>query len=143
MQTRGWRMKMRLSALLAATLMTAGASSSDENATSATARQNFVMAATAACMAMEMQKDSPAKCWFSYVNDKPVLVVRFADGEKAATYGPWLLSLVGPQLCAAVKADQRGASLGLFDSKSNRASVYSCETKAFSRWVELDAPVRD
>ncbi len=24
-----------------------------------------------------------------------------------------------------------------------RASVYSCETKAFSRWVELDAPVRD
>jgi hypothetical protein len=51
--------------------------------------------------------------------------------------------MVGPQLCAAVKDDKRGASLGLLDSKANRASVYSCETKAFSRWVELDAPVTD
>jgi len=141
MPTRSWRMKKRLSALLAAALMAAGTASGDGDAASTRARQNFVTAATVACMAMDVQKDSPVKCWLGYVNDKPVLVVRLADGEKAGTYGPSLASLVGPQLCAAVKADARGASLGLIDSKTNRASVYSCETKAFSGWVELDAPV--
>jgi hypothetical protein len=137
MQSRIWSMKW-LSVLLASALALASAVAGAQDATNSKARQNFVRAATLACLTVELAKDSPAKCRLEFINSKPVLLLSFEDSANASTYGTLALSLVGPQLCAAVKAEKNGASLALVDSKSKRASVYSCEQQAFTAWLQIN-----
>ena len=98
------------------------------------AQQNFVRAATMTCLAVQMKKASAVRCWLEYVDNRPALLLSFAGLDKARHYAPMVLSLIGPQLCAAVLADRNSASLALIDRQSNRSSRYSCDQRRFTQW---------
>ena len=101
------------------------------------ARQKFVTAATLACFALESMKDTPVRCMLQQGEDGPTLMVSFEDGSKAQRYAPLVVSLVGVQFCELTRADRAAASLALVDSQLNRATVYSCEQRSFTGWIQL------
>ena len=135
MQDALWSMK-GLTVLLAAALATGCTAMPAQHSKQSDPSQDFVMAATLACVTLSLKQDRSVKCLLNYENNKPVLQVSFAGSEKAKTYGPLVLSLVGPQLCAAVKADKNGAALALIETRSNQMSRYSCDERVFSGWVQ-------
>jgi hypothetical protein len=118
--------------LLAASAACPAAQERDEKA-----RQKFVTAATLACLALESMKDTPVRCVLQQAEDGPILMVSFEDGSKAQRYAPLVVSLVGVQLCELTRADRAAASLALVDSQLNRATVYSCEERSFTGWIQL------
>ncbi len=118
--------------LLAASAACPAAQERDEKA-----RQNFVTAAMLACFALESVKDTPVRCMLQQGEDGPILMVSFEDGSKAQRYAPLVVSLVGAQLCELARADRAGASLALVDSQLNRATLYSCEQRSFTGWMQL------
>ena len=136
MRTRIWSIRVS-TGLLAAVLAMTSAVSGAQDAELGKARQNFVKAATMTCIAVQMKKASPVKCWLEYVDNRPMLLLSFEGLDKARHYAPMVLSLIGPQLCAAVLTQRNSASLALIDRQSNRASQYSCHQRMFTDWVRL------
>jgi len=118
--------------LLAVSVACPAAQEPDEKA-----RQKFVTAAMLACFALENVKDTPVHCALEQAKDGPILMVSFEDGSKVQRYAPLVVSLVGVQLCDLTRADRAGASLALVDSQLNRATVYSCEQRSFTGWIQL------
>jgi hypothetical protein len=55
---------------------------------------------------------------------------------KINAYGPLVLSMVGPDLCAAAGTGF-GAGLTLIDVKSRQTATYSCEQQRFTSWVQI------
>jgi hypothetical protein len=123
--------------LLAAALTMTSAIAAAQYAQPGKAQQNFVRAAAMTCIAVQMNKASPVRCWLEYVDNKPTLLLSFEGVDKARRYAPMVLSLVGPQLCTAALAERNSASLALIDRHSNRASQYSCHQRMFTDWVRL------
>jgi len=95
------------------------------------ATQNFVDAATVACLAAELAKNSGVRCSLTFADGKPVLVLSVRDRSRAQQIAPLVLSMVGTQLCAAVNADANGAAFVIADAANNPVSFYSCERKTF------------
>jgi hypothetical protein len=106
------------------------------------ARQNFIRIASFACLTLSLREDRSVKCSLNYHDKTPVLQISFEGGdknkirEKIKTYGPLVLTLLGPDLCAAAKSEF-GAALTLVDTKSHQATTYSCEQQNFTTWVEV------
>ena len=95
------------------------------------ATQNFVDAATVACLAADLAKNSGVRCWLAFLDGMPVLVLSVRDGSRAQQIAPLVLSMVGTQLCAAVNADANGAAFVIADAANNPVSFYSCEQRKF------------
>lgn len=123
--------------LLAAALAVTSSVAVAQYPQTAKAQQNFVRAATMTCIAVQMKKANPVKCWLEYTDNKPRLILSFEGLDKARQYAPMVLSLIGPQLCAAALAERNGASLALIDRHSNRTSRYSCDQRGFTDWVQV------
>jgi hypothetical protein len=123
---------MFIGLLAAAVACPAGAQVPDEKA-----RRNFVNTAMFACFTLENVKDTPMRCTLEQSDKGPMLIVRFEDGSKLPQYAPLVISMLGTQLCDTTGASQAGASLALVDAKLNRATVYSCEQRGFTGWIQL------
>jgi len=104
--------------------------------------QNFITAANFACLTLSLRQDRSVKCLLNYHDSKPVLQITFEGTdrnkiqEKINTYGPLVLSMVGPDLCAATGTGF-GAGLTLIDVKSHQTARYSCEQQRFTSWVQI------
>jgi len=104
--------------------------------------QNFVTAANFACLSLTLRQDQSVKCLLNYHDSKPVLQITFEGTdrnkiqEKINAYGPLVLSMVGPDLCAAAGTGF-GAGLTLIDVKSRQTATYSCEQQRFTSWVQI------
>ena len=105
-------------------------------------KQNFITAANYACLALSLKQDRSVKCLLNYPDGKPVLQITFEGTdrnkiqEKINTYGPLVLSMVGPDLCAAAGTGF-GAGLKLIDVKSHQTATYSCQQQRFTSWVQI------
>ena len=105
-------------------------------------KQNFITAANFACLTLSLKQDRSVKCLLNYHDSKPVLQITFEGTdrnkiqEKINTYGPLVLSMVGPDLCAAAGSGF-GAELTLIDAKSHQTARYSCQQQRFTSWVQV------
>jgi hypothetical protein len=102
------------------------------------AKQSFITTANLACLTLTLKRDRNVRCLLNYRDRKPVLEITF-DGDKNKirdkinTYAPLVLSMVGPDLCAATGSGF-GAGLTLIDATSHQTATYSCDQQ---RWVEI------
>jgi hypothetical protein len=131
METRTWRL-IFICLLAAAVACPAAAQAPDEKA-----RRKFVNTAMMTCFTLENVKDTPMRCTLEQSENGPMLMVSFPDGSKLQQYAPMLIGMLGAQLCDASGATQAAGSLALVDAKLNRATVYSCEQRGFTGWIQL------
>ena len=131
MGIRTWRF-MFIGLLAVSVAFPASAQVSDEKA-----RRKFVNTTTLVCITLENVRDTPMRCALEQSENRPTLLVSFEDGSKAQRYAPLVVSMLGPQLCDVTGGGRAQGMLALVDSKLKRATVYSCEERAFGGWIQL------